>query len=297
MNSDLSMIDYVLWLSIMLLQFFACWVVVRRGFYASWKAFSYYLFYGAGEAVVLFVVARTASAAAYARVYYTASFIEAVLLCLVVLEILVKILDPFEALPARYIAWFCFWTTLGISVSATISIGPLLPSTLSEWTLVTERTIMLCDAVLLWVILLQARALGVSWRSSVCEIALGFALFLTVQGISKFIFAKFRGSNLLMSFADDVGQMAFLVAMGSWVWTMYHRDPQPPPPSAETLARMRAFTSDTMITKEKMLAAVGVRIDKVEAEKIETGEEEFGEEPENPEPLLLHHNSERPTVH
>ncbi|MBZ5523754.1 MAG: hypothetical protein LAP21_16090 [Acidobacteriia bacterium] len=286
MNSDLSIIDYVLWLSIMLLQFFACWVVVRRGFYATWKAFTYYLFYGAGEAVILFIVARTASADTYSQVYYAASFVEAVLLCLVVLEILVKILDPFEALPARYIAWFCFWAALGISISAVVSMGPLLPSTLSEWTLVTERTIMLCDAVLLWVILLQARSLGITWRSSVCEIALGFALFLTVQGVSKFIFAKYRTSNMLMSFADEAGQLAFLVAMGSWIWTMYHRNPLPPPPTAETLARMRTFTSDTMITKEKMLAAVGVRIDRVEPD----------EAPEQTETPAVHHNSEPETV-
>jgi len=286
MNSTLSIVDYGLWLSIILLQLFACWVVVRRGFFATWKAFSYYLFFGAGEAMVLFAVARYASGGAYWQVYYAASFVEAVLLSLVVLEILVKILDPFEALPARYVGWFCFWAALGISVSAFISISPLLPSTLSEVSLVIERTIMLCDAVLLWVILFQARSLGITWRSSVCEIALGFAVFLTVQAVSKFIFAKYPDSDLLMSYADEAGQIAFLVAMGSWIWTMYHRDPLPPPPTAETLARMRTFTSDTMVTKEKMLAAVGVRIDKGEP----------AEELEHTEPPIVHHDSEPEAV-
>ena len=290
MNSKLSIIDYALWLSIMLLQLFACWVVIKRGFYATWKAFSYYLFFGAGEAVALFIVARTASEATYSRVYYAASFIEAVLLCLVVLEIVVKILDPFDALPVRYIAWFCFWAALGISLSAVISIGPLLPSTLSEWTLVTERTVMLCDAVLLWVILFQARSLGIPWRSSVCEIALGFALFLSVQGVSKFIFAEFRQSRLLMSYADEVGQLAFLVAMGSWIWTMYHRDPHPSPPTVEMLARMRAFTSSTMVTKEKMLAAVGVRIDKVAPDASQEDSESVASEthPDRAPQILMH---------
>ncbi|HWZ43213.1 MAG TPA: hypothetical protein VNW97_07035 [Candidatus Saccharimonadales bacterium] len=290
MNSKLSIIDYALWLSIMLLQLFACWVVIKRGFYATWKAFSYYLFFGAGEAVALFIVARTASAGTYSRLYYAGSFIEAVLLCLVVLEILVKILDPFDALPVRYIAWFCFWAALGISVSAVISIGPLLPNTLSEWTLVTERTIMLCDAVLLWVILFQARSLGIPWRSSVCEIALGFALFLTVQGISKFIFAAFSQSKLLMSYADESGQLAFLVAMAGWVWTMFHRGPLPHPPTAETLTRMRAFTSGAMVTKEKMLAAVGVRIDKVVPESSQEDPESMASNthPDHAPQILMH---------
>jgi hypothetical protein len=279
MNS-LSTIDYALWLSIMLVQLFACWMVVKKGYFAVWKAFSYYLYFGLMEAVVLFLIARFAGNM-YSIAYYTGSFIEAVLLSLVVLDILVKVLDPFDALPARNIAWFCFWATLCIAASVAISVGPLLPKVLSEWTLVTERTIMLCNAALLWVILLQAKSLGVTWRSSVAEIALGFALFLTVQGISRFLIAVYHRNAVLVGVADDVGQTAYLIALGSWIWTILHRDPLPPPPTAETLARMRTFTSETMVTKEKMLAVVGVRIDKGEPE----------EEPQEdiPGPEIHHH--------
>jgi hypothetical protein len=153
-------------------------------------------------------------------------------------------------------------------------------------TLVIERTVMLCDAVLLWVILFQARSLGITWRSSVCEIALGFAMFLTVQAVSKFIFAKYSDSARLMSYADEAGQVAFLIAMGGWIWTMFHRDPLPPPPTAETLARMRTFTSDTMVTKEKMLSAVGVRINRGAPD----------EEMEHEELAMVHQDSETEAV-
>jgi hypothetical protein len=253
-------IDYALWISIMLIQSFVCWRVVRNGYFKGWKAFSYYLFFGLLEAPVLFVVSQYAPNA-YSIAYYAASFLEAVLLSLVVLEVLVKILDPFDALPARHVAWFCFWAVIGISASVAFSVGPLVPKSMSDWTLVTERTIMLCDAALLWVILLRARAMGVTWRSSVAEIALGFAFFLTVQGITRFITGIYHDNVPLMGIADQISQSAFLIALLSWSWTMYHRDPLPSPPTAETLALMRTFASDTMVTKEKMLAIVGVQID------------------------------------
>jgi hypothetical protein len=253
-------IDYALWAGIMLVQSFVCWRVIRSGYFSSWKAFSYYLFFGLLEAPVLFLIAQYA-ATAYETAYYTASFLEAVLLSLVVLEVLVKILDPFDALPARHVAWFCFWAMIGISASVALSVGPLLPQSMSDWALVTQRTIMLCDAALLWVILLRARAMGITWRSSVAEIALGFAFFLTVQGITRFVTGIYHENTRLMSVADQISQSAFLIALMSWSWTMFHRDPLPPPPTAETLALMRTFTSDTMVTKEKMLAIVGVQID------------------------------------
>jgi len=253
-------VDYALWIGIMLVQSFVCWRVVRSGYFKSWKAFSYYLFFGLLEAPVLFVISQYA-ADAYTTAYYAAGFLEAVLLSLVALEVLVKVLDPFDALPARHVAWFCFWAVIGISVSVAFSVGPLVPKAMSDWMLVTQRTIMLCDAALLWVILLRAKAMGVTWRSAVAEIALGFAFFLTVQGIARFIIGIYHESVSLMSIADQISQSAFLIALLSWTWTMYHRDPLPPPPTAETLALMRTFTSGTMVTKEKMLAIVGVQID------------------------------------
>ena len=274
MNSGFSIVEYALWLSTMLVQGFACRLAVKKGFFATWRAFSYYLFFGLGQSLVLLAIARFARSEIYSTAYYTGSFIEAVLLSLVVLEIVVKVLDPFDSLPAREIAWFCFWAVFGITAAVAISIGPLLHNTLSEWALVTDRTIMLCDAALLWIILLRARSLGITWRSSVAEIALGFALFLTVQGVSRFLIATYHANLSLVSAIDSVGQAAYLFALFGWIWTMLNRDPLPPPPTAETLARMRTFTSNRLVTKEKVLAAVGVRINRVDPEEAPKNEPE-----------------------
>src|SRR5947209_15433355 len=172
MKNYFAAIDQGLWLSIILAQFFACWAVLKHGFYDSWKAFSYYIFIITAQSVVLLAIYRLGSQQIYAVSYYIGGFAEAVLLSLVVLEILVKILDPFEALPGRNIAWFCFWAVLAISVAVAASVSqPSRHSMFFTLPLMIQRTIFLADAALLWVVLLQARSLGVTWRSSVAEVA------------------------------------------------------------------------------------------------------------------------------
>jgi hypothetical protein len=270
MNNYLSAIDQGLWLSIILVQFFACWTVLKRGFYNSWKAFSYYLFIMAVQAVVLLPIYRLGSQKTYTISFYVAGFAEAVLLSLVVLEILVKILDPFEALPGRNIARFCFWAVLGISlavaVSVTMSVGqPVRHSWSFDLPLTIQRTIFLADAALLWVVLFQARSLGITWRSSVAEIAWGFVLFLTVQAMVRFL-AVIHSNLIFIRIVSEVGQVAYLFSLCGWIWTMFHRDPLPVPPSAETLTQMRAFDPHKLVTKEKIFAAVGVKVNKITPE-------------------------------
>jgi len=93
MKHYFSLIEYALWVSIIFFQFVACWILFRRKiFFNSWKVFRYYLFYMAGQSVVLlalsFLVGPTSMY--YAVGYYLVDFIEAILINLVVLEILVK---------------------------------------------------------------------------------------------------------------------------------------------------------------------------------------------------------------
>ncbi|HLJ91114.1 MAG TPA: hypothetical protein VKZ53_30200 [Candidatus Angelobacter sp.] len=270
MRHYLSTIDYGLWLSIIVLQLAACWTVVKKSFYGSWKAFSYYLFFVAAQSEILFGVSQLGSYKTYAFVYYAGGFTEAVLLTLVVLEVLVKVLDSFEALPGRTIAWFCAWLVVAVSLALVLSLSHLSRNynVFINLPLTIQRTVFLVDAALLWVVLLQAKTLGVTWKSSVAEIAIGFVLFLTVQALSRFLVGIYD-SPIFISMAGQAGQAAYLFALVGWIWTMFHRDPRPAPPSTETVTRMRAYASGPQVTKEKMLDFIGVKVRKVEEETNE----------------------------
>jgi hypothetical protein len=267
--------DYVFLYTIILCQIGACWAVIRRKeFFRHWKVFSYYLFYMACSSIFSLVIVRFGSRTAYIWTYTLVDFIEAILLNLVMLEILVKVLDPFESLPGRTVARFCFWAVMGISTAVALSV--MMPSghkeSFIEVPLTIERTVYLADACLLWLLLVQSKTLGITWKSSVAEIAVGFVLYLTVQATIRFVMSIYPG-QVLRSFCSEVGQFAYLIALLSWIWTITHRDPAAIPLSSEAIARIQKSHSaeDEVVAKDRIFAAVGIKVNK-------PGEEEDGDD-------------------
>jgi hypothetical protein len=277
MKHSLLTLDYVFWYATILFQVVACFALIkRRQFFQQWKVFSYYVFYMAGAMIFTLAIERLGSPRAFVVTYSVVDFIEAILLNLVLLEILVKVLDPFESLPGRTVARFCFWAVLGISTAVALSV--MMPSghkqTYIEVPLTIERTIFLADASLLWILLVQSKALGITWKSSVAEIAIGFVLYLTVQATTRFVVSIYP-DPVLRSISSEVGQFAYLVAVLSWIWTITHRDPVPTPLSSEAVARIqKPDTEDEMITKERIFAAVGIKVSKPEEEADKAGKNE-----------------------
>jgi len=278
MKQSLLTLDYVFWYATIVCQVVACGALIwRREFFKHWKVFSYYVFYMAGAMIFTLAVERFGSSHAFEITYSLVDFIEAILLNLVLLEILVKVLDPFESLPGRVVARFCFWAVLGISTAVALSV--MMPSghkqTYIEVPLTIERTIFLADASLLWLLLVQSKKLGITWKSSVAEIAIGFVLYLTVQATTRFVVSIYSGS-VLRSISSEVGQFAYLIALLSWISTIMRRDPLAAPLSSEAVARIqKPIAEDNIVTKERIFAAVGIRINKAEADDgAETIEQE-----------------------
>jgi hypothetical protein len=278
MKQSLLTLDYVFWYATIVCQVVACGALIwRREFFKHWKVFSYYVFYMAGAMIFTLAVERFGSSHAFEITYSLVDFIEAILLSLVLLEILVKVLDPFESLPGRMVARFCFWAVLGISTAVALSV--MMPSghkqTYIEVPLTIERTIFLADASLLWLLLVQSKKLGITWKSSVAEIAIGFVLYLTVQATTRFVVSIYPGT-ILRSISSEVGQFAYLIALLSWISTILRRDPVAAPLSSEAVARIqKPIAEDNIVTKERIFAAVGIRINKSEADDdAETVEQE-----------------------
>src|SRR5579864_3272296 len=256
MTRRLLAFDYVFWYATILCQLVACIALIkRREFLRHWKVFSYYIFYMAGAMIFTLAVERFGSPTAFAATYSVVDFIEAILLNLVLLEILVKVLDPFESLPGRTVARFCFWAVLGISTAVALSV--VMPSghreSYIEVPLTIERTIYLADASLLWILLVQSKTLGITWKSSVAEIAIGFVLYLTVQATTRFVMSLYQG-QIIHSICGEVGQFAYLIAVFSWIWTILYRDPVALP--IESSAELKKHAQGELVPKERIFAAV-----------------------------------------
>jgi hypothetical protein len=251
------------------LQFFACWTVLKRGYFAHWKAFSYYLFCMTLGSVAGIFGAWFGSQHTYRLIYAGSAIVEAITLILVVFEIMVKMLEPFDALPGRVVARFGFWAAIGISAAITLSVWVGTTTADLGWAppLTVERTVFLADATLLWLLIVQARALGVTWQSSVAEIAIAFVLYLTVQSAARFIIIIYPTNERVMDIASGFGQFAYVISLCSWIWTMRHRDPASVHTSPEKLAEVHALASQHgAVPKEKIFAAGGIKITRIETE-------------------------------
>ena len=276
MKLRLLTLDYVFWYAIIFCQMVACFAIIKRKeFFKQWKVFSYYLFYMASASIFAVVAYQFGSRAFYIVTYSVFDFIEAILINLVLLEILVKVLDPFESLPGRTVARFCFWAVLGISGAVALSV--LTPtghlSRLVEVPLTIERTIYLADASLLWILLVQSKSFGITWKSSIAEISIGFILYLTVQGTTRFMVSIYTGPTL-QSISSVVGQVGFLIALLGWIWTITHRDPLDAPLSSEAVAKIQQpHEEDESVAKERIFAAVGIKMNKPEKTENPTGQE------------------------
>ncbi len=277
MKHQLLTFDYVFWYAIILCQVVACLAVIKRKeFFKHWKVFSYYLFYMAGASIFTIAAYNFGSREMYVATYTVFDFIEAILINLVLLEILVKVLDPFESLPGRTVARFCFWAVLGISGAVALSV--MTPSghmeALVEVPLTIERTIYLADASLLWILLVQSKTLGITWKSAIAEISIGFILYLTVQATTRFMVSIYSGS-MLRSISSEVGQAGYLIALLSWIWTITHRDPVNAPLSSEAVARIqKPHAEDESVAKERIFAAVGIKVNKPDEKSESSAEEE-----------------------
>jgi hypothetical protein len=276
MKFRLLTFDYVFLYAIIFCQMVACFAIIRRKeFFKHWKVFSYYLFYMAGASIFALAAYQFGSRQLYIVTYSVFDFIEAILINLVLLEILVKVLDPFESLPGRTVARFCFWAVLGISGAVALSV--LAPTghlpRLVEVPLTIERTIYLADASLLWILLVQSKAFGITLKSSIAEISIGFILYLTVQGTTRFMVSIYTGP-MLQSISSVVGQVGFLIALLGWIWTITYRDPLDAPLSSEALAKIQQpHEEDQSVAKERIFAAVGIKVNKPEKTENTTGQE------------------------
>jgi hypothetical protein len=260
---------YALWVLGMLLQFFACWTVVERGYFARWKAFSYYLFCMTAGSGIGILAALFGSREIYRYIYAGTATLEAITLCLVVFELMVNTLEPFESLPGKMVARFGYWAAIGIAAAVALSVSVGSSTTVLGVgpALTVERTVFLADAILLWLLLFQARDIGVSWDSSVAEIAISFVLYLTVQAAVRFVVIIYETNDQVVNIANGFGQFAYMVSLCAWIWTMRHRDPDAVHTLPEKVAEVHALaTRHDSVPKEKIFAAVGIKINKVETE-------------------------------
>ena len=79
---------------------------------------------------------------------------------------------------------------------------------------------------------------------------------------------------MLQSISSVVGQVGFLIALLGWIWTITYRDPLDEPLSSEAVAKIQQpHEEDQSVAKERIFAAVGIKVNKPETPDNAAGQE------------------------
>lgn len=220
------LLEYVLWAAGPVAQIALLAIMGQRKLRKEFPVFFSYTVFCIISTVALFFFYRSGPAA-YFSAYWTSSGLSMLFGLAVIHEIFVYSFRPYSTLMdfgRLLFRWAAAVVTLVAIIMALGSHSSAM-SLLLEAILVTGRSVRVMQCGLVLLLILFASHLGLSWRSRVFGIALGFGCFSAVELISFTLRARFgyiEGVNTVMSIA---AQASYLCAIA--LWTTYMLAPEP----------------------------------------------------------------------
>jgi len=222
----LSPTEIVLWACIACVQILLSFLLVRTETSRKYPAFCFYVYFVTITSVLLIYLAVAFSEVVYFYAYYFISFVTLLLMALVVMEIYARVYGPARALPAgtvRRIRILLFPVCLAaLLVGAMVPIAQRTTTIVKTFTAI-ERMMIAALLVALSLLFLYSGKLGLSWRSRIAGVAIGFVLFLSFNVVSAF----FRGNapQWLVHLAGSCGQLSYLFVFVYWCWRFRNIEP------------------------------------------------------------------------
>ncbi len=219
-----SPLQYVLWIGPVVLQLLLLAVMLRRRLRQEFPIFfSYTIFQFI--ATVLRLILFHQSYTAYVYAYWASGAISVALGLAIIYEVFDHVFRPFMAL--RGMGSLIFrWAVLVLLLAAFVmaATGPAVrPSLIFSVILTLERSIRIMQCGLLFLLLLFATRLGLSWRNHTFGMTLGFGIFAAVELVVVTIVGVF-GPQTNPGFL--LARSASYVAAVS-IWTIYMVLPEP----------------------------------------------------------------------
>jgi hypothetical protein len=223
----LSPTEIVLWACIGCVQILLSFLLVRTETSRKYPAFCFYVYFVTITSVLLIYLALAFSEVVYFYAYYFTSFVTLLLMALVVMEIYARAYGPAQALPARTVRRI---RILLFSVClAVLLVGAMVPIARRTTTIIVnistaiERMMIAALLIAPSLLFFYSGKLGLSWRSRIAGVAIGFVLFLSFNVLSAF----FRGNAppRLVHLAGSCGQLSYLFVFVYWCWRFRNIEP------------------------------------------------------------------------
>jgi hypothetical protein len=212
----------ILWFLPMLLQLGAATLMVRRRLHRELPMFFAFMLYDSACGVVAWLL--RGQMPEYFYFYWIAEAMGAALGFAVIYEIFFNVVKRYETIH-RFGFLLYRWAAVILLVFATITAAtaPGIDSArIIEGILTLERGVRIVQAGLLLVLFLFASYLGLSWRSNVFGVALGFGMYATVDLALVAVFAHAGASaNQLYVWAKPLAYNLMTL-----IWAVYMLQPQ-----------------------------------------------------------------------
>ncbi len=222
----LSPSEIVLWACAAAGQAILSFLLFKSASGQRYPAFSHYVYYVTAKSIVLFYIACSYKYAIYFWAYYPASFLACLLMVPVIMEIFLRVYGPARALPAGTIRALQTWILPSCAMvligAATFQIGHNA-TYIVRIMATAERMLISAILVFLLVLLGYSTRLGLSWRSRIAGVAIGFVLFLSFNVVSAF----FRGNAppWLARITGSFRQLSYLLVFIYWCWRFRNSEP------------------------------------------------------------------------
>jgi hypothetical protein len=219
-----QVVQYALWLLAPLVQACLLAVMLRRGLRREHPAFFAYTVYMLAKTLAEFAVFHI-SASVYFYVYWAGTAPAVILGFMVIHEIFHSVFRPYDSLHALASVLFR-WASIVLALVAVVSVASGssgLNVHVMEAIYALERSIRVMQVGLVLFLFLFAGHVGLSARSHIVGIALGFGIFAG----ANIMFATLSASHAIPHSALSlIRSFAYNVSCLLWFWYMLAPEPQ-----------------------------------------------------------------------
>src|SRR5580704_14312973 len=193
-------------------------IMLRRKLHVAWPGFfAYNIFHAFQPFSDLVGILRKWPQFTYFYFFYTLEAISLALSFVVIYEVFLTVLEPYEALSrvARKIFFVTAATLLLVAVLF-VFFGPGSEGNrLFKLVFYTERSLRIVQIGLLMLLFFLARSFGLSWRSNAFGIALGYGIYSTLQLV--LVVLRLQYVNFNFHLISTFSALSFILMSVIWL--------------------------------------------------------------------------------
>lgn len=247
--TQMSQVAAYLWVITAFWQVLVALVALRSTLRRAYPAFSSFACFVAIKTPILMVLPMPL----YFLAYTIGTAATCVLLWAVLFELYTRVCGPHFSLPSWVPRTMASWLALaiGASIAATFALYTVnsLPRRVAVVVAVQGGMTMALFLGLI-VLLIYSKHLGMEWKMRPKQIVFGLAIYLSINAVVLFLINHVPREFTV--FIDRTGQIAFLISLIWWTFTLRRREPAPEPVTKEMIETILAFHKETMEAAESV---------------------------------------------